>query len=141
LVVLGALGITGCGEETPERAVYAFAHDAEHDLRDAICDRMLASTALPSETAEALGLPSSTGRRQVVWNRRVCEQRIEEGILDSVITEPRVQGVRDVDVEPQGGITDAAMAVLTGDGSTPTSIPVVRYEARWRVVLRPADRR
>ena len=128
-----------CGGETPQRAVYALAHDVEHDVVSGVCDRMLASSALPSAVADALGMPSTPGRTEVVWDRRICERRIAEGILENVTEQPRVADVVHAAIPPRDGVSEVAIAVLV-DGAARARIPLVRYRGAWRVVVPAATR-
>ena len=134
-VVALAMTVAACAKETPATAIYALAHDLEHDLTAGACERMYSSHDLPPEIAAALSIRSRTGGHQGLLFD--CSGALgTEGPLRSLgFDEPRVRSIAPVDVEPSAGISDAATAQVAIDGAEPVTVKLVKFEGTWRVVV------
>jgi hypothetical protein len=127
--------ITGCGGDSPAKAVYAFAHDVEHGLVVRACSRVYEPERVPPQLARALDLEkvrdgaSSDG----ALAGSECVQRLASADVD--FHEPRVHDVRVLDVDPQGGIDRVAIASVAFDGESRVAVPLIEQGGRWYVVL------
>jgi hypothetical protein len=137
--MLIGIAAVGCGDETPSRAIYALAHDVEHEIVDGTCERLFPSTLLPADIATALRVPTAGDDRAGDWDeaRAKCVRDFgRRGEFQSFdFHEPRVRSVAEVDVAAQDGITSAATARVALDGAPTEPIPLVEFRGKWRVVL------
>jgi len=139
-VALVAVAFSRSGEETPERAIYGLAHDLEHAEVEGVCERLLPTRALPAATARAFGLATGTGgTAQRDWDaehRRCVRELGRTGGFETIdFEEPRVRSVSRVRVQPQGGVTAAATALVALGGEAPTTVQLVEFRGKWRVVF------
>lgn len=135
LVILIVLAVVACAEESPERAIYALAHDLEHEGTAGACERVYPSRELPGQVATALSLRTgAAGRRGPAFD---CSGAFgSEGQLRSLhLEEPRVRSVAEVEVEPTAGITAAATAQVAISGAEPVTVKLVEFEGTWRVLV------
>jgi hypothetical protein len=132
-------GAAGCGGETPTRAIYALAHDLEHEVVDGTCERVFPSTLLPAPIADALQIAEAEAGGTGGWDREQarCKRQLgRRGEFESFeFHEPLVRSVETVPVAPKDGITGAARARVALDGAAPTTIPLVEFRGKWRVVF------
>jgi hypothetical protein len=139
VTVLLCGAVLGCGEETPARAIYALAEDVEHEVVDGTCERLFPSTLLPARIAAALKIPEVKRRGTGGWDREQERCRREfgrRGEFESFeFHEPLVRSVEPVEIAEQDGITAAARARVALDGAPPTTVPLVEFRGKWRVVF------
>lgn len=136
-LLLGGLGLSGvltgaCGEETPERAIYAIAHDLEHDGYAGACQRLYPGSRLPPAVRRALDFEQGPS-----WapGDASCQRAFESGSLaDFTLVEPRVRSVSTRSIRESGAVTAVATAQVAIDGERPVSVRLVELDGRWRVV-------
>jgi hypothetical protein len=144
VIVVAVAAIVGIGllqadaEDTPEAAVYAIAHGIEHRDAETVCDRLFPSTALPRGTARALRV-ASAGNASTSWedDHRACLRDFgKNGEFESFgFEDPRVRRVTAVRIDPAGGITGAAQAMVASGQGEARPLNLVEYRGRWRLVL------
>jgi hypothetical protein len=135
---LFSVAAIACGGETPARAIYALAHDLEHEVVDGTCERLFPSTLLPVRIAAALRI-SNAGESPVSdWDReraRCTREFGRRGEFDSLeFHEPLVRSVKRVWIAEQDEISAAALARVSLDGDPPETIPLVEFRGKWRIV-------
>jgi hypothetical protein len=137
--VLLSYAAIGCGGETPARAIYALAHDLEHEVVDGTCERLFPSTLLPLPVADALHLSYAGEGGAGNWDREQAQCIREFGRGEEFesfeLDEPLVRSVKPVKIAPQDEISAAALARVTLDGASPETIPLVEFRGKWRVVF------
>jgi hypothetical protein len=103
MLAAAAAGVA-CGTEEPDAAIYALAHDLEHDLPEAACERLVSADDLPADVARGVDRALSAPPEIVaVLRGRECPRRLDAGGLarKTGIHEPRVFSVERLDVPPQ----------------------------------------
>ena len=136
-LILTGLGLSGvlmsaCGEETPERAIYAVAHDLEHDGYESACERLYPGSRLSPAVRRALGFEQGP-----TWapGGASCRRAFESGSLaEYTLVEPRVRSVSTRPLRGSGAVTAVATAQVAIDGERPVSVRLVELDGRWRVV-------
>jgi hypothetical protein len=128
------LGLAGCGGDSARKAVYAVAHDAEHNQTEKVCRRLITADRLPPEVSRAFGLAS---RPDVA--SADCRSRLAEDVAERLrFVEPYVEAVRPVAVPAVDGVSDAATATVAFDaGTRDATVRLVRLAGLWRVVVAP----
>ena len=133
-LVAFSFGVSACGEETPERAIYSLAHDLEHQGYDGACERVYPRSKLGPEARKALGLQAAAGED---WEpgQATCVEAFERGSLANFeFVEPRVRSVDSRSLKQSGDVTAIATARVALDGSRPETVPLVQVDGRWLVV-------
>ena len=124
--------LSACGEETPERAIYAIAHDLEHDGYEDACRRLYPGSRLPAAVQRSLGF-----ERGPSWvpGESSCRRAFESGSLaDFTLVEPRVRAVSARSIRGSAAVTAVATAQVAIDGEPPVPVRLVELGGRWRVV-------
>ena len=133
--MLAMAAIAGCGDETPERAIYAVAHDLEHDAYRGACGRLFPSARLPAEARRALSVSAEGGPSWALDDEASCRRALVSGVLaDYELVEPRVRSVRTRQLDRSGDVSSIATAQVALDGESPTTIRLALVKDRWRVV-------
>ena len=133
--LLATVAVVGCGDETPERAIYAVAHDLEHGAYRGACGRLFPSARLPMEARRALDVTSTDARTWDPDDEASCRRALESGSLANYeLVEPRVRSVKTRSLEGSGEVTAIATARVALDGQSPTTIRLALVKERWRVV-------
>lgn len=134
-----AVGLGSIGGESPEKAIYALAHDVEHRDAAGVCGLLFPSTYLPAAVARKLQVPDPGPPGQGTWesSRRECDRdfgkRAEFDSFDFL--DPRVHRTEMVRVEAAGGITRAALASVALHGGRPQPVKLVEYRGSWKIVF------
>ena len=138
LLLISATGV-GCGNETPERAIYGVTHDMEHRSFMSACDRLIVSSLLPRAVAEQLQITSDQRPRSGSWRSEHSRCAAELGRVGRSggfeFTEPRVRWRKLVAVPPAWGVTAAALASVSLDRNPPRIVRLVDYLGLWRLVV------
>lgn len=138
--LLVAAAVIGCGDETPERAIYAVAHDLEHGAYRGACGRLFPGARLPVEARRALDVTADDGPSWDPDDEASCRRALESGSLaDHELVEPRVRSVETRPLEGTGEVTAVATARVAVDGESPTTIRLALVKERWRVVPDPPE--
>lgn len=136
VLLSAAATTTACGDETPARAIYALAHELEHDDFDGACERLYPGTRLRAEAQQALGL--KPGARDGDWapDARSCQRAFAGGgpLADFEFVEPRVRTFSSRSLNGSGEIAAIATAQVALDGRAPIPVRLVFVDDRWRVV-------
>ena len=124
----------GCGDETPERAIYSLAHDLEHGAYKGACGRLFPGTSLPSDARRALALD-----RDLVPSWRPdeagCRRALKDGSLAGYeLVEPRVRSVSIRPLKRSNQVEAIATAQVALDGRRPVTLRLALVDQRWRVV-------
>ena len=131
-LILSAVVVSACGEETPERAIYAIAHDLEHDGYEGACRRLYPGSQLPAAARRALDFEQGPS-----WapDEASCRRAFVSGSLaDFTLVEPRVRAVSTRSISEAEPVTAVATAHVAIDGERPVSVRLVELDGRWRVV-------
>jgi hypothetical protein len=129
-----AAASSGCGEETPERAIYALAHDLEHGAHKGVCGRLFPGGSLPRQARRALALERDLGPG---WNpdEASCRRALAGGALAGYeLVEPRVRSVTLRPLEPSEAVEAIATAQVALDGRRPVTLKLALVAQRWRVI-------
>jgi hypothetical protein len=129
-----AVAASGCGEDTPERAIYALAHDLEHGAYKGACGRLYPGASLPPEARRALGLDQVAGQS---WSpdETSCRRALDGGALAGYgLVEPRVHSVTSRSLERSGDVEAIATAQVALEGRRPVPVRLALVDQRWRVV-------
>ena len=124
--------VSACGEETPERAIYAIAHELEHDDYEGACRRLYPGSRLPAVARRALDFEQGPS-----WapGEASCRRAFESGSLARfALVEPRVRAVTKRSIRGSDAVAAVATAQVAIDGEPPTSVRLVDLDGRWRVV-------
>ena len=124
--------MSACGDETPERAIYAIAHELEHDDYEGACRRLYPGSRLPAAARRALEFEQGPS-----WapGAASCRRAFESGSLaDFTLVEPRVRAVSTRSIGGSEAVTAVATAQVAIDGERPVSVRLVELDGRWRVV-------
>jgi hypothetical protein len=139
LVLLCAAGATGCGKESPMRAIYEAAHELEHEDAEGVCDRLFPSTLLPVEIAGALGVPAGGHPQPNRWDseRATCVRELGRAgrYASFSFAVPIVRAIEPVAITPQDGITAAARARIELDRAPARTVPLIEFRGTWRIVV------
>lgn len=137
--ILLGIATIGCGDETRSRAIYALAHDLEHEIVDGTCERLFRSTLLPAPIAAALRAPTTEAGGMRDWDeaRSHCMREFgRRGEFESFDFHERlVRSVEPVAIAAQEGISAAATARVSLDRAPPETVPLVEFRGKWRVVV------
>jgi hypothetical protein len=137
-----AAATSGCGDETPERAIYALAHDLEHGAHKGACGRLFPGSSLPPQARRALALERDAGPS---WSpdEAGCQGALDGGALAGYeLVEPRVRSVSLRPLEPSEAVEAIATAQVALDGRRPVTLKLARVDQCWRVIPeRPRTRR
>ena len=94
LLLLIVVALPGCGQQSPERAIYGIAHDLEHRSYASACERLFASALLPRETAAQLQIKAGGRAQPSSWTAENARCTAEIGrsgrYADFDFSEPRV---------------------------------------------------
>jgi hypothetical protein len=138
VLVLAIAAMAGCGDETPERAIYALAHDLEHGAYRGACGRLFPSARLPGEAQRALNVSAEERPSWDQEDEANCRRALVSGALaDYELVEPRVRSVRTRPLDGSGNVSAIATARVALDGESPTTIRLALVKDRWRVVPDP----
>jgi hypothetical protein len=137
--IVVAVGQRGLGKESPEKAIYALAHDHEHGDGEGVCARLFPSTYLDPHLARELGVPSEDSASAQTWKagRQQCERDFgaSREFESFDFREPRVHSIRMVPIHPSAGVTRAAKASVSLDGRKAQPVHLVEYKGDWTLLL------
>ena len=140
-LVAVASAVGGCvNKETPARAIYVLAHEAEHSQVEPACDRAYPVERLPASAARVLGLPAArSGAAAEQQLEAECVRSLRAGgRLEALeFEEPYVDSVREIAVTGGGPIRRAATASVRFGATSPRqrTVKLVLVGSRWRVLL------